>query len=651
MQDLTGAGVVERLRKAWCDRVPVRCHGMQGLAWLAPSGSRIGLAVLFGVALGLGLVFWARRLLPRMMRPALASFRRGQRTALKDLREHLRVIFQNSPEGILMFTPEGCITSCNPAIGLMFGRDPALLRGTSVAALLEPLARLSAQGSMPALRSVPREAIAFRGAGEAFPVDLRVSEVSHAGKPRFIAVVRDISDRKQAETRLTYLTHYDSLTGLPNRSLFRDRLAQAMARVRGRGDRLALIFLDLDRFKTINEALGHEVGDRLLKQVAAELERELGSDRAEDGAPAISLSRLGGDEFTVIAEGIPTTDAAAQIARRILAVLVTPFELGGPALHISASIGVTVYPDASAGLDADDLIRQADLAMYRAKERGRNTYFFYNEALNREMAERHALEARLRQAVDQNAFHLHFQPKADLASGAIVGVEALLRWNSGDQPPIGPDRFVPILEETGLIIPVGEWVLDAACAQLAAWRAEGQPPLRLAVNFSARQFQHETLPDMVAQTLARHGLAPELLEVELTESTLMEDREAGQRILSRLAAMGTSLAIDDFGTGHSSLAYLRRFKVNTLKIDRSFVSDIPGDPEGSAIAGAILGMAASLGIQVVAEGVETEAQVHFLKRHGCDQLQGYLLSRPLAPDDFAAWLRAYRGLPLAGAWI
>ena len=633
MQDPTGGSVVKRHRNAWGDTISSRFRGMPG------------------VALGVGLIQKLGRLWPWLIGPVLARIRRGDRSALKDLREHLRVIFQNSPEGILMFAPDGTIMCGNPAVGTMFGRDPARLRGTPVATLLEPLARFVAPGCLPALIGVQREAIAFRAGGEPFSVDLRVCEVRHTGKPCYIAVVRDISARKQAETQLSYMAHYDSLTGLPNRALFRDRLIQAMARAHLSGGRLAVMFLDLDRFKTVNEALGHEVGDRLLKHVASELGRVLCSETAEEVLPAISLSRLGGDEFTVIAEGIATTDAAAQIARRILGALSVPVELGGPALHISASIGVTVYPDASGGLDADDLVRQADLAMYRAKERGRNTYYFYNEALNREMAERHALEARLHQAMDKNAFRLHFQPKADLASGAVVGVEALLRWCSGSHPPIGPDRFVPILEDSGLIIPVGAWVLDAACAQLAAWRAEGQPPLRLAVNFSARQFQHDSLPDMVAQTLARHGLAPELLEVELTESTLMEDREAGQRILSRLAAMGVSLAIDDFGTGHSSLAYLRRFKVNTLKIDRSFVSDIPGDAEGSAIAGAILGMAASLGIQVVAEGVETEAQVHFLKQHGCDQLQGYLLSRPLAPDDFSTWLRGYRGLPPAGAWI
>lgn len=633
MQDPTGGSVVKRHRNAWGDTISSRFRGMPG------------------VALGVGMIQKLGRLWPWLIGPVLARIRRGDRSALKDLREHLRVIFQNSPEGILMFAPDGTIMCGNPAVGTMFGRDPARLRGTPVATLLEPLARFVAPGCLPALIGVQREAIAFREGGEPFSVDLRVCEVRHTGKPCYIAVVRDISAHKQAETQLSYMAHYDSLTGLPNRALFRDRLIQAMARAHLSGGRLAVMFLDLDRFKTVNEALGHEVGDRLLKHVASELGRVLCSETAEEVLPAISLSRLGGDEFTVIAEGIATTDAAAQIARRILGALSVPVELGGPALHISASIGVTVYPDASGGLDADDLVRQADLAMYRAKERGRNTYYFYNEALNREMAERHALEARLHQAIDNNAFRLHFQPKADLASGAVVGVEALLRWCSGSHPPIGPDRFVPILEDSGLIIPVGAWVLDAACAQLAAWRAEGQPPLRLAVNFSARQFQHDTLPDMVAQTLARHGLAPELLEVELTESTLMEDREAGQRILSRLAAMGVSLAIDDFGTGHSSLAYLRRFKVNTLKIDRSFVSDIPGDAEGSAIAGAILGMAASLGIQVVAEGVETEAQVHFLKQHGCDQLQGYLLSRPLAPDDFSTWLRGYRGLPPAGAWI
>lgn len=609
---------------------------------LEPMARYTTFVALFGMALGAS-IFVSLRILPlRALQRALAALKREERKAREEAQEHLRVVFQNAVEGIAMFTPEGSITSCNPAMAQMFRLDPVHLQGMKLAHLLQAPGAVRGGTDLCATQG---ETMAYRAGGEAFPVDVSLNETRLGGRPQFIAIIRDITERKQAETRLSHMANYDSLTGLPNRSLFRDRLEQAMARALRQHTRLALMFLDLDRFKTINDTLGHEVGDQLLKHVANALSLHLratdsvGRCALEDDSE-ITVSRLGGDEFTVIAEGVHSAEAAAHIARRILGALAEPFEIRGDPLYISTSIGVTLYPDQAA--DLDGLVKQADLAMYRAKERGRNTFFFYNDELNREMAERHALEASLRQALDRNEFCLHFQPKANLSSGEIVGVEALLRWVPLGRPSIGPDRFVPILEDIGLIAPVGEWVLREACAQIAEWRTRGVSGLRLAVNFSARQFRQEALPELIARVLAENGLDPCVLEVELTESILMEDSEEGQRILSRLAVMGINLAIDDFGTGHSSLAYLKRFNVHTLKIDRSFVQDIPDDPEDSAIAQAIIGLAASLGIRVVAEGVETQAQADFLRSQGCDEMQGYLLSRPLPPAAFVTWIQAYR---------
>jgi diguanylate cyclase (GGDEF)-like protein len=470
-------------------------------------------------------------------------------------------------------------------------------------------------------------------------VEIAVSEFKVAGAPQRIAIVRDVTERRQHEARLSHLANYDGLTGLPNRSLFRDRLQQAMARSRRSSRPCALMFLDLDRFKHINDSLGHDVGDRLLVEVSKVLAgclRETDS-LARDAAEGEGVYRLGGDEFTVLVEDLAGTEALVQIAQRILRAVKRPFVVGEHELFVSASIGITVYVDDQT--DLDGLVKQADMAMYRSKELGRDTYFFFNEELNHEATERHQLEAQLRHALQRNEFRLHYQPKADLRSGAITGVEALLRWQPAGQPLVGPDRFIPLLEETGLIVPVGSWALREACAQMMRWQRDGMRPITLAVNLSARQFRQQDLIGDIEQALQATGFDPTLLEIELTESMLIGDSEAVLGILTELGAMGVRIAIDDFGTGHSSLSYLKRFDVDTLKIDRSFVRDTPHDPEDSAIATAVIALAHGLRLKVVAEGVESQAQLDFLRAQGCDQAQGYLLSRPLDADAFARWLR------------
>jgi diguanylate cyclase (GGDEF)-like protein len=461
---------------------------------------------------------------------------------------------------------------------------------------------------------------------------------------------REITAREQNEARLSRLANFDSLTELPNRALFRDRLQQAIARARRSGQPFALMFLDLDRFKNINDSLGHDVGDRLLVAVSRVLAgclRDTDSlGRVGDDESSAGVYRLGGDEFTILAEGICGIASATAVAERVLHALSQAFMVGEHELFISASIGITVFNDD--GTDLDGLIKQADMAMYRAKELGSDTYSFFDEALDQEAGHRHQLETRLRHALERNEFMLHYQPKADLRTGRVTGVEALLRWQAPGQAMVGPDRFIPILEETGLIVAVGAWVLREACAQMMVWQRQGLRPIGLAVNLSARQFRHQDLVGQIDGVLAETGFDPGRLEVELTESMLIDDSESVLGIMTRLGAMGVRIAIDDFGTGHSSLKYLKRFNVDTLKIDRSFIKDTPEDAEDSAIATAVIALGHGLRLKVVAEGVENQAQLDFLRAQGCDELQGYLLSPPMDANAFVVWLARHDSAEIFG---
>jgi predicted signal transduction protein with EAL and GGDEF domain len=402
---------------------------------------------------------------------------------------------------------------------------------------------------------------------------------------------------------------------------------------------MALMFLDLDHFKVINDSLGHDVGDQLLRQVAEVLKnclRLTDSLARTGGDEAFTVSRLGGDEFTVIAEGLASPEDAALIARRIQEALEVPIRLLEHELHVAASIGISMFPNDDT--DLDGLVRHTDMAMYRAKAMGRGTYAFFSDELSAEVAARLQLENNLRRALERHEFVLHYQPKASLKTGEVTGVEALIRWHAPGKGMVPPDRFIRVLEESGLILPVGAWAIRTACAEIAAWDRAGLPPLTLAVNLSARQFRQPFLARFIEDTLAETGIPPRRLELELTESLLMEDNESTRTALASLANMGVRVAMDDFGTGHSSLSYLKRFDIDTLKIDRSFVSELPNDPEDTAISRAITAMGHSLHMKVVAEGVETPEQAECLRDLGCDEMQGYLLSRPLPPDAFVTWL-------------
>jgi diguanylate cyclase (GGDEF)-like protein/PAS domain S-box-containing protein len=441
-------------------------------------------------------------------------------------------------------------------------------------------------------------------------------------------------ERRKSEEQLAYLAQFDSLTSLPNRHLFHDRLAQTMAQARRSGRPLAVLFIDLDRFKLVNDTLGHGAGDELLKEVAARLSQCV---RSGD-----TVGRFGGDEFGAVLSELGKPGDASTVAQKIIDALARPFSLDGNQTYVSASIGITLFP--ADGEEAGALIMNADTAMYRAKEQGRDNYQYFTREMNERAVLRVQTEAALRRAIERKEFLLHYQPKVDLGSGAICGLEALLRWQHPSKGLVSPLEFIPVLEDSGLIVRVGEWVMWEACAQIKAWRKAGLSDLPVAINLSARQFQQKDLEATVRGILSETGVDSSLIQFELTESMLMKDPEAAARTLRGLEESGVKISVDDFGTGYSSLAYLKRFPIDSLKIDRAFIRDITTDPEDAAIALAIIGLAHSLKLKVVAEGVETEDQLEFLTSHACDEMQGYYFAKPAAPAEIEAMLREGRRL-------
>ena len=443
-----------------------------------------------------------------------------------------------------------------------------------------------------------------------------------------------VIERKRSEEHMAHLLHHDALTGLPNRLLFHDRLRQAMTNANRRQRLVGVAFLDLDEFKNINDTLGHDAGDLLLKQVAVRL---LSVMREGD-----TVARLGGDEFTLIFADMALVNDIARTARKIMQLFAQPFLVMGRELFVTASLGVTVYPLDNSHVS--ELLKSADIAMYRAKEQGKNTYEFYAQDMTTRIHQRLSLEEHLRRALEHNEFVLHYQPIVSCLDGHVTSVEALLRWKD-DRGPVSPAQFIPVAEETGLIVPIGEWVLRTACAQLARWHADGLPALRVAVNLSVRQFRHQDMVGNVVKSLAAAGLDPGHLDLEITESILLEEQSV-INTLYELDSMGVGFSIDDFGAGYSSLSYLKRLPIDTLKIDRSFVQNIPDDADDVAIVRAILVMARSLGIRVVAEGVETAEQLAFLRRHGCDAVQGFYFGQPLPAGEIGALLRETGRFPM-----
>lgn len=441
------------------------------------------------------------------------------------------------------------------------------------------------------------------------------------------------------QERLVQLAHYDAVTGLPNRLLFKDRVDQALERAHHQKTQLAILFIDLDRFKLVNDSLGHASGDGLLQAIGDRWWQSLRTTDtlARNCEEGITIARIGGDEFLILLPDLDHGLNAGLVARRMLEALTKPFMIGKQELFITASIGISLYP--IDGKDFDTLVKNADAAMYHAKDQGRNSYLFYTAEMNAHAVQRLEIETRLRHAVERGELLLHYQPQVDLQSGNIVGMEALLRWHLPELGLVSLADFIPLAEDSGLIVPIGEWVLRTACEQNMAWRKKGYAPMRVAVNVSAKQFYREDLPDRIARILTDTGLDPRCLEIELTESAIMKDMDRAIANFHRIKAMGIRISIDDFGTGYSSLAYLKRFEIDVLKIDRSFVRDLTDGTANAAIAVSIITLAHNLNLRVIAEGVETEQQWSFLKEHGCDEAQGYYCSRPLPADQVSALLQ------------
>ena len=446
-------------------------------------------------------------------------------------------------------------------------------------------------------------------------------------------IARIAIERSEAEERIRQLAHYDGLTGLPNRLMFNQAFEHALRRAERTARPLALLFVDVDRFKNINDTLGHDAGDSLLKEVGARLRASL---RASD-----LLARFGGDEFVVLLEELPPEGYVATVAAHLLEALAVPMRIRNQEFGVTASIGIATYPQD--GHDAQTLQKNADIAMYRAKDQGRNGYCLYAPQSNTNSLERLTMEAQLRRALARDELELHYQPKQDIATGGVTGMEALLRWRHPELGMVPPAQFIPLAEETGLIVPIGEWVLQTACAQAALLRSrEGLPTLRVAVNLSARQFTEDSLIQLVSEVLDDTGLGADALELEITESLVMQNPEQTAKLLVLLKEMGVHLAMDDFGTGYSSLAYLKRFPIDSIKIDRSFIQGLPGDVDDATITQAVIAMAHSLRLRACAEGVETKQQLQFLREQGCDEVQGYYFSRPLPFDRFVEYMRAHQ---------
>jgi diguanylate cyclase (GGDEF)-like protein/PAS domain S-box-containing protein len=461
---------------------------------------------------------------------------------------------------------------------------------------------------------------------------VELSEVcdSQGVRSHFVAVVNDITDKKRSEQELRYLANYDALTGLPNRALLLERLGRAIVRARRQETRVAVVFIDLDRFKDINDSLGHAAGDRLLKAAATRLQTTIGA--------ADTVARLGGDEFTVVLEDIDGLATVERIAREILSAFSLPLELDERHhVNITPSLGISLYPDHAQA--PTDLLKFADTAMYQAKAEGRNTYQIYNEAMDVVARRRTNVLASLRRASERGEFKLQFQPRLRLSDSVITSAEALLRWHSADLGEIPPSVFIPLAEESGLILPIGEWVIAEACRTLRHWRDQGLNDITVGINISVLQLLRGDLVKQLGIAIAASAVPANRIELEITESMVMQNAQQATDVLNRLRALGVTLAIDDFGTGYSSLVYLKRLPIDTLKIDKEFIADLHRDPDDEAITSTILAMGHSLGLNVVAEGVETEGQLEFLRRQGCDQIQGHWFSPPLDADDCLAFIR------------
>jgi diguanylate cyclase (GGDEF)-like protein/PAS domain S-box-containing protein len=550
----------------------------------------------------------------------------------------LEAILDNAADAIVTVDARGRVAAANRATAALFGYPPAHLPGLPFTTLVPGhggddgptlLARLARS------RPEDRQLEGRNARGEPMPLAVSVSLVDLPGERLFVCILRDLTEQQRAQARIHRLAHHDPLTGLENRHALGMRLDQQLAQARRTRQALAVLFIDLDHFKKINDSLGHQAGDQLLVGAAARMKDLL---RDVD-----TLARLGGDEFIIVLGGPLSPDRVSAVAMRLVESLRQPYRLGGTTAHSGASVGVALFPDD--GADADTLLRHADMAMYAAKHEGRGNFQFFSPAMNAATHEHLMLENRMWATLENGGFDLYLQAQVDLETGHVIGAEVLLRWHDPELGDVDPGRFIPIAEESGLILPLGDWVLARSMAMLAEWREEGLGQLRLAVNLSARQFSGDALLSRLDELLEEHAIDPARLELEITETAAMRDPENTRRLLQQLRARGFKLAIDDFGTGYSSLAYLKLFAIDRIKIDRGFVRDLETNPNDAAIVDATISLAHALGLGVIAEGVETQAQWGFLRDRRSDEAQGYLFGRPMPAREFREFVRA-RALPI-----
>jgi len=564
--------------------------------------------------------------------------------ALLESEKRLRVITSSARVAIIMIDSDGLITFWNPAATQIFGYTPEEAVSKSLVQLIVPLenrerfiaglALFKKSGQGPMIGKTV-EYTALRRDGETFSIELSLSSIKLGKSWHAVGIVSDITDRKRAEAEIKYQAYHDALTGLANRFSFGDRLSQTIARAQRANLKFAILFVDLDNFKNINDRLGHATGDELLKGIATRLVKCV---REID-----TVSRMGGDEFTMLLENIDDEYIVTTIAQRALQLMSRPYKVRDEYLHVTASVGITIYP--ADGKTGEELLKNADISMYHAKKLGKNKYQLFTKAMNEKVARRLDLESQMRHAVNNDEFVLYYQPKIDTQKCEITGMEALVRWRRPDGEIIPPDEFIPLAEETGLIVPIGEQVIFDACEYVSLLHDLGFSGLSMSVNLSARQLDQMNLLEVVRSTLDVTGLAPEYLCVEVTESAMMKDLNTALANLEKLKNVGVKIAIDDFGTGYSSLSHLRKLPIHELKIDRSFVRNIPDDPEDAAIVTTIIWMARALNLHVVAEGVETPAQLDFLRSLACNEIQGYLFCPPVPGDTIESMLKERKTFP------
>jgi diguanylate cyclase (GGDEF)-like protein/PAS domain S-box-containing protein len=565
---------------------------------------------------------------------------RGRRRGRDDLEkseQQFKTMVSATHDAVVMIDERGQVTLFNPAAEQLFGWTGPEMLGNSLDVLMpegyrrqhrQDVTSFFASGEPCEAVGRSLELLAIHRSGREFPVEICLSVGRYRNKRFVLALLRDISGQRQVERELRQLAYYDTLTGLPNRALFEDRFQRVLHTAERTQRMAALLFIGVDNLKAINDTRGHACGDQLLKSIGQKLK--------EIVRQGVTVVRWEGDKFIVLLPGLQRVREAEEVAQTVIRTFAEPFELDGQHFFITASVGVSVYPQDGTG--GEKLLKQADMAMYAAKESGRNTYCFFTEEMNRRVMERGELEHNLRQALAREEFFLVYQPQIDIRTGKVVGTEALLRWRHAEKGLISPGRFIPLAEDNGQILVIGQWVLHTACVQNRAWQQAGYPPIRVAVNLSARQFQQPDFYDQVAGVLKDTGLDPSCLELELTESALMADAETAVEILRALRDLGVCIAIDDFGTGYSSLSYLKTFPIDRLKIAQDFVLDIAASSDDAAIVETVIAMAHGLGLRVVAEGVETEEQLAFLKARNCPVMQGYYFARPMPAEDFIEFL-------------